>query len=68
MGLGMSAIKVYLAVEPCDMRKGVNGLAVAAVEHLAQPLACDSAGSTTTIAYYPNALEGVEIPAIKKIT
>ena len=36
----MSALKVYLAVEPCDMRKGFNGLTVAAVEHLAQPLAC----------------------------
>ena len=42
IGLGMSALKVYLAVEPCDMRKGFNGLAVAAAEHLAQPLACDS--------------------------
>jgi hypothetical protein len=32
----MSALKVYLAVEPCDMRKGFNGLSIAAVEHLAQ--------------------------------
>jgi hypothetical protein len=39
IGLGMSALKVYLAVEPCDMRKGFNGLSIAAVEHLAQPLA-----------------------------
>ena len=38
----MSALKVYLAVEPCDMRKGFNGLTVAAVEHPAQPLACDA--------------------------
>ena len=26
IGLGMSALKVYLAVDPCDMRKGFNGL------------------------------------------
>lgn len=42
IGLGLSALKVYLAVEPCDMRKGFNGLATAAVEHLAQPLARDA--------------------------
>ena len=42
IGLGMAALKVYLAVEPCDMRKGFNGLTVAAVEYLAQPLACDA--------------------------
>jgi len=42
IGLGMAALKVYLAVEPCDMRKGFNGLSIAAVEHLAQPLACDA--------------------------
>ena len=42
IGLGMSALKVYLAVELCDMRKGFNGLSIAAVEHLAQPLACDA--------------------------
>ena len=38
----MSALKVYLAVEPCDMRMGFNGLTIAAVEHLAQPLASDA--------------------------
>jgi len=42
IGLGMSALKVYLAVEPCDMRKGFNGLATAATEHLDQPLARDA--------------------------
>jgi len=42
IGLGMAALKVYLAVDPCDMRKGFNGLTVAAVEHLAQPLASDA--------------------------
>jgi transposase len=42
IGLGMSALKVYLAVEPCDMRKGFNGLATATVEHLNQPLATDA--------------------------
>lgn len=40
--LGLSALKVYLAVEPCDMRKGFNGLTTAAVEHLGQPLAHDA--------------------------
>ena len=30
IGLGMAALKVYLAVEPCDMRKGFNGLTTAA--------------------------------------
>ena len=38
----MAALKVYLAVEPCDMRKGFNGLATAAVEYLNQPLATDA--------------------------
>lgn len=27
IGLGSSALKVFLAVEPCEMRKGFNGLA-----------------------------------------
>ena len=38
----MAALKVYLAVEPCDMRKGFNGLTVLATEHLAQSLARDA--------------------------
>ena len=42
IGLGMSALRVYLAVEPCDMRKGFNGLTIAATEHLGQALARDS--------------------------
>lgn len=42
IGLGMSALKVYLAMEPCDMRKGFNGLTIAATEHLGQALARDS--------------------------
>lgn len=42
IGLGMSALKVYLAVEPCDMRKGFNGLTIAATEYLGQALARDS--------------------------
>ena len=42
IGLGMSALKVYLAVEPCDMRKGFNGLTIAATEHLGGALARDS--------------------------
>jgi transposase len=42
IGLGMAALKVYLAVEPCDMCKGFNGLTTAAVEHLGQSLTHDS--------------------------
>jgi transposase len=42
IGLGMAALKVYLAVEPCDMRKGFNGLTIVAVEHLGQSLAHDA--------------------------
>jgi hypothetical protein len=30
----MSTLNVYLAVKPCDMRKGFDGLTTAAVEHL----------------------------------
>ena len=36
IGLGSSALKIYLAVEPCDVRMGFNGLATAATERLAQ--------------------------------
>ena len=26
IGLGSAALRIYLAVEPCDMRMGFNGL------------------------------------------
>jgi transposase len=42
IGLGSSALKIYLAVEPCDMRMGFNGLATAATERLAQALTPDA--------------------------
>jgi len=42
IGLGTSALKVFLAVEHCDMRKGFNGLAAAAIEHLGQRLSRDA--------------------------
>jgi transposase len=42
IGLGTSALKVFLAVEPCDMRMGFNGLAAAAVEHLGERLGRDA--------------------------
>jgi transposase len=42
IGLGSSALKIYLAVEPCDMRMGFNGLATAATEQLSQTLAPDA--------------------------
>ena len=38
----MSALKIFLALEPCDMRKGFNGLAAAAVEHQGQRLSRDA--------------------------
>jgi transposase len=38
IGLGRAALRIYLAVEPCDMRMGFNGLATAATEQLAQAL------------------------------
>lgn len=42
IGLGSSALKIYLAVEPCDMRMGFNGLAAAATERLSQSLSSDA--------------------------
>jgi len=42
IGLGSSALKIYLAVEPCDMRMGFNGLAAAATEKLSQTLSPDA--------------------------
>ena len=42
IGLGSSALRIYLAVEPCDMRMGFNGLATAATEQLAQALSPDA--------------------------
>ena len=42
IGLGSSALKIYLAVEPCDMRMGFNGLATAATEKLSQTLSPDA--------------------------
>lgn len=38
IGLGSAALRIYLAVEPCDMRMGFNGLATAATERLSQTL------------------------------
>lgn len=34
IGLGKAALKIYAALEPCDMRKSFNGLFDAAVRHL----------------------------------
>lgn len=35
IGLGPSALKIFVALEPCDMRKSFNGLYDTAVHHLA---------------------------------
>lgn len=42
IGLGASALRVFVALEPCDMRKGFNGLAAAATEHLGESLGRDA--------------------------
>ncbi len=42
IGLGSSALKVYVALEPFDMRMGFNGLAAAVTEAFGQALAPDS--------------------------
>ena len=34
IGLGKAALKIFVALEPCDMRKSFNGLFDAAVRHL----------------------------------
>ena len=42
IGLGSSALKVFVAVEPLDMRKGFNGLVEVAVGQLGERLARDA--------------------------
>ena len=44
IGLGISALKVYLAVEPCDMRKGFNGLRANAPSELPNALGAEESG------------------------
>jgi transposase len=34
IGLGSGALKIFVALEPCDMRKSFNGLYEAATSHL----------------------------------
>lgn len=36
INLGKAALKIYLALEPCDMRKGFNGLFASASQYLDQ--------------------------------
>jgi len=38
IGLFNKGIKIYLAVEPCDMRKSFNGLTALALNHLEEQL------------------------------
>jgi transposase len=38
IGLFNKGIKIYLAVEPCDMRKSFNGLTALALNHLEEAL------------------------------
>ena len=39
INLTNASLKIYLALQPCDMRKSFNGLAEIATEHLGQELA-----------------------------
>ncbi|MBL9159623.1 MAG: hypothetical protein JNJ70_19230 [Verrucomicrobiales bacterium] len=34
ISLANAALKIYVALEPCDMRKGFNGLYASASQHL----------------------------------
>lgn len=38
IGLGNAALKIYLALDPCDMRKSFNGLSDIARQHLGEEL------------------------------
>ncbi len=42
IGLGSSALKIYLAAGPCDTLMGVNGLATSATERLSQAFSLDA--------------------------
>ncbi len=43
IGLGNAALKIFVALEPCDMRKSFNGLFALASAHLEyQRLECDT--------------------------
>ena len=43
IGLGKAALKIYVALEPCDMRKSFNGLFAVASQQLGEsPLATDT--------------------------
>jgi transposase len=42
LNLGSAALKVFLALEPCDMRKSFNGLSELAARHHDSTPGCDS--------------------------
>lgn len=43
IGLGNAALKIFIALQPCDMRKSFNGLFDLASDHLEnQRLGCDT--------------------------
>lgn len=42
IGLGQTTLKVFLALDHCDMRKGFSGLSALASEHLGETLARDA--------------------------
>lgn len=42
IGLGSSALKIYLAVAPCDRCMGFNGLAAAITERLSEAFSLDA--------------------------
>lgn len=42
IGLGHATLRIFLALEPSDLRKGFSGLSVLAGEHLGETLARDA--------------------------
>ena len=42
IGLGNAALKIYLALDPCDMRKSFNGLSDIARQHLGEELCSEA--------------------------
>ncbi len=62
IGLDSSALEIYLEVEPCDRRMGVNGVAAAATERLSE------AFSLAAIFAFSNKRRGVQLLAALKLS
>jgi transposase len=42
IALAHAALKVYLALDPCDLRKGFDGLSALVLGHFGAQLSCDA--------------------------